>query len=220
MNLTAPPNLFADAPNTFNDDLPHRSRVPSARRSASSPVRMRRGRIGDLGWVFHRQVVVYHEEFGYSQVFERYFARGLAPFLDNFDAGRDALWIAEHAGRPVGSIAIQHDHGRRGWAKLRWYFVEAEARGMGVGRRLMQTALRFARQAGYEGVALWTVDDLHAARRVYEASGFALAEQTIGCDWAPWGHEQRWELRFSSTATAPPGRRAARKPSRGTAPKH
>ncbi len=169
--------------------------VPARRRVAAATIRLRKGRIGDLGWAFHRQVVVYHQEFGYSQVFEAYFARGLAPFLDQFDAKRDRLWVAELAGAPVGFIAIQHDAKRPGWAKLRWYFVEKEARGLGVGRKLMAAALRFASEAGYRGVHLWTVDDLHAARRVYEANGFTLAHQAKEpCEWAPWGHEQHWEL--------------------------
>lgn len=164
------------------------------RSNATATVRIRKGRIGDLGWAFHRQAIVYQEEFGYSDAFEKHLARGLAPFLDNFDAKQDRLWIAERDADPIGCIAIQHDPDRRGWAKLRWFLVEKEARGLGVGRRLMTTALRFSRAAGYRGVHLWTVDDLHAARRVYESSGFHLAEQTDGCPWAAWGHEQRWEL--------------------------
>ena len=164
---------------------------------AKALVRIRKGRIGDLGWTFERQAVLYHEEFGYSQVFETYVARGLAPFLDNFDPKRDALWIATLDGRRVGAIAVQHDPERRGWAKLRWYFVEKEGRGHGAGSRLLSTAIRFARRARYQGILLWTVDDLDAARRQYEKAGFALAHQDEApCPWAAWGHEQRWELRL------------------------
>jgi GNAT superfamily N-acetyltransferase len=162
-----------------------------------SPVRLRRGRVGDLGWMFHRQAVVYHREFGYLPVFETYLAQGLAPFLEGFDPALDRVWVAERDGQALGFIAIQHDAQRKGWAKLRWFLVEREARGLGLGRRLMQAALRFARDAGYRGISLWTVDDLADARRVYERSGFVLAEQTDGCAWAPWGREQRWELRLS-----------------------
>lgn len=167
-------------------------------------LRVRRGRVGDLGWAFHRQAVIYREEFGYSPVFEAYVARGLPPFLDRFDARRDALWVAERGGLPLGCIAIQHDPERPGWAKLRWYFVERAGRGLGAGSRLLATALAFARRAGYAGVHLWTVNDLHAARRQYERAGFTLAfEDPKACAWAPWGREQRWEMRLGRRPERP-----------------
>jgi GNAT superfamily N-acetyltransferase len=159
--------------------------------------RLRRGRVGDLGWMVHRQAVVYAQEFGYSQVFEAYLHEGAAVFLKGFDPARDRIWVAEADGKPVGFVAIQHDPDRRGWAKLRWFLVEDEARGHGVGARLMKAALAFSRKAGYKGVLLWTVDDLHAARALYEKAGFTLAFQDARpCGWAPWGREQRWELRL------------------------
>jgi DNA-binding MarR family transcriptional regulator/GNAT superfamily N-acetyltransferase len=195
--------------------------------------RIRRMRAGDLGWAFMRQAEIYRSEFGYAPVFETYVARGLPPFLDAFDARRDALWVAEVDGERAGCIAIQHDPGRAGWAKLRWYFVEAHARGHGLGSRLLATSLGFARKAGYRGIYLWTVDDLAAARRQYEGAGFTLAHQDgAPCAWAPWGHEQRWELVLrgrrqasgrgraappaprSRTSRRSPGRRCAPRPSR------
>src|SRR5688572_15191446 len=167
-------------------------------------VRLRTGRVGDLGWMVHRQAVVYAKEFGYSQLFETYLHEGAAVFLRKFDPRRDRIWMAEQGGKVLGFIAIQHDPDRRGWAKLRWFLVEREARGSGVGSRLMRAAIAFARKAGYKGILLWTVDDLHAARALYEQAGFTLALQDPEpCGWAPWGHEQRWELPLS----APPGRR-------------
>jgi GNAT superfamily N-acetyltransferase len=173
-------------------------------------VRIRTERVGDLGWTFHRQAVAYAEEFGYSRVFEAYVCRGLAPYLDDHDAARDRLWVAELDGRAVGFVAVHHVDDRPGWAKLRWFLVEAEARGHGVGRRLMEAALRFCRKAGYEGVFLWTVDDLHAARALYERAGFRLVQQTEGCPWKPGAHEQEWEL-----ALRPRPRQPARRPPRG-----
>jgi GNAT superfamily N-acetyltransferase len=185
-------------------------------------VRLRKGRVGDLGWMVHRQAVVYAEEFGYSPLFETYLHEGAAVFLRKHDARRDRVWVAEaqprmtqiaqtqtqsaasaepsassasFERRVLGFVAIQHDPDRRGWAKLRWFLVEEEARGHGVGARLMKAALAFSRKAGYKGVLLWTVDDLHAARALYEKAGFTLAFQDPKpCRWAPWGHEQRWEL--------------------------
>lgn len=156
---------------------------------------VRDARIGDLAWTAHRQAVLYHEEFGYSVAFESYVAQSIGPFAAGYDAARDHLWIAERAGAPVGAIAIQHDAARPGFAKLRWYFLEPSARGLGLGKRLLNTALAFARQAGYSHVYLHTVDDLHEARRQYEKAGFTLSHtETEACEWAPWGHEQEWVL--------------------------
>ena len=157
----------------------------------------------------HRQAVVYAKEFGYSQVFETYLHEGTAVFLRDFDPRRDRIWIAESvesggtSGKSiVGFIAIQHDPDRRGWAKLRWFLVEKEARGHGLGNRLLRAAIAFSRKATYRGIQLYTVDDLADARRLYQASGFTLAHQDPSpCPWAPWGHEQRWELRVGR----PPG---------------
>ncbi|MCA1819911.1 MAG: GNAT family N-acetyltransferase [Thermoplasmatota archaeon] len=164
---------------------------------AKPRARIRRSRVGDLGWAFQRQAVIYHGEFGYLPIFETYLAQGLAPFLEGFDAKLDAAWVAQAGNVPLGFVAIQHDPGRPGWAKLRWFFVEEAGRGQGLGRRLLATALSFSRSVGHRGVYLWTVDDLDAARRQYERAGFALAhEARAPCRWAPWGHEQRWEIEF------------------------
>jgi GNAT superfamily N-acetyltransferase len=167
----------------------------------SDAIRLRKGRIGDLGWMVHRQAVVYAKEFHYSQLFETYLHEGAAVFLRKFDRTRDRIWVAELDQKPVGFVAIQHDPDRRGWAKLRWFLVEADARGQGLGGRLLKSAIAFSRKAGYKGVLLWTVDDLHAARALYEKAGFARAFQdTKPCGWAPWGHEQRWELRLDPSS--------------------
>jgi GNAT superfamily N-acetyltransferase len=165
--------------------------------TARPKVRLRPHRPGDVGWMLQRHAELYAREFGYLPVFEAYVAEGIPPFLRAFDPRRDRLWVAEGAGgRRLGCIAIQHDPRRRGWAKLRWFLVEPEARGLRLGSRLIDAALRFSRRAGYRGIHLWTVDDLAAARRLYESRGFRLAEEGPRCAWAPWGREQRWELRL------------------------
>ena len=153
-------------------------------------------RPGDLGWVFQRHAVVYRKEFGYSAVFESYVCDGLAPYMKGYDSSKDRLWIGEMGGRRVGSIAVHHVTNRPGWAKLRWFLVEKEARGKGLGLRLLRTAIGFCKKAGYRGIFLWTVSDLDAARRLYEGVGFQLVEEKEGCAWASWAHEQRWELRL------------------------
>jgi GNAT superfamily N-acetyltransferase len=162
-------------------------------------MKIREGRPGDLGWMFHRQAVVYAEEFRYNSLFERFVAHTLPPFLDHFEWQWDRLFIAEEDGRIQGFIAIQHDSGRPGWAKLRWFLVEKEARGAGLGQQLFDLALGFAQGAGYGGIHLHTVSDLHAARRLYERAGFQMVkEEPKPCAWAPWAHEQEWELSFAA----------------------
>lgn len=177
-----------------------------ARRPSPPPkpllsIRLRSHRPGDVGWLLQRHAELYAKEYSYLPVFEAYVAETIPPFLRAYDAQRDRLWIAEagtgKARHRVGCIAIHHDPERRGWAKLRWYLVEPEARGMGLGRRLMDTALRFTKRAGYRGVHLLTVDDLVDARRVYEREGFRLVSEGPRCAWAPWANEQRWDLRFA-----------------------
>ena len=157
--------------------------------------RIRARQVGDVGWACMRQAELYAQEFRYSAVFEDYVIQSFGPFVAGFDARRDQLWVAELDGRRAGCIAIQHDPERLGWAKLRWYFVEKDARGHGLGKALLDAAVAFSRKAGYKGILLWTVDDLGDARRQYEKAGFRLAfTDAEPCAWAPWGHEQRWEL--------------------------
>jgi len=159
---------------------------------------VREQRVGDLGWSLHRQSVVYKTEFRYKDSFETYLCEGLAPYMRNYDPTRDRLWVGEASGRPVGCIAIHHVAERPRWAKLRWFLVEREARGKGLGTRLLSTAIAFSRRARYNGIFLWTVSDLDAARDLYEQGGFRLVEEKKGCVWAPWAREQRWELRFGA----------------------
>lgn len=165
--------------------------------SSGVALRVRPRQMGDLGWACMRQAELYAREFRYTQVFEDYVIRGFAPFLERFDPAKDGMWVAELDGRRVGCIAIQHDPSRPGWAQLRWYFVESDARGHGVGRALLDQAIAFCHRARHEGIWLSTVDDLAAARRQYEHAGFRLVHtEPQPCAWAPWGHEQRWELRL------------------------
>ncbi len=164
-------------------------------------VKIRTHRAGDLGWMLERHAVLYAKEFHYLPIFETYVAASIVPFVEAFDPARDRMWIVERGGQRLGCIAIQHDPKRRGWAKLRWFLLEKDARGIGLGRKLMTAALRFAKQAGYTGVHLLTVDDLTDARRLYETNGFLLSWQDDKpCIWAPWGHEQTWDLRFARSS--------------------
>lgn len=155
---------------------------------------LRQARSDEIDVFLGRQVACYATEFAYGPPFARHVAKSAAEFRHHHDPARDRVWIAEHEGGQAGAIAIMHDADRPGWAKLRWFFVEAEARGMGIGSRLIDEALAFAGRAGYEGVHFWTCSDLTAAARQYARAGFHIVEEAP-CPWKDGVVQQRWEKR-------------------------
>ena len=138
-----------------------------------SPYIVRPPQPGDLGWVVHRHGALYAREYGYDAAFEGLVAEIVGRFVRRYDARRERCWIAERDGDIVGCVFLVKKSATV--AQLRLLLVEPIARGAGLGTRLVGECVRFARQAGYRKLVLWTQSELEAARRLYEAAGFRLA---------------------------------------------
>ena len=147
---------------------------------------------GDLGWVVHRHGVLYATEYGWDETFEGLVAQIVADYARDRDERRESAWIAEVHGEPAGCVFCtkREEH----VAQLRLLLVEPETRGMGLGARLVDECIRFARRAGYRQMMLWTNDVLTAARRIYEKAGFQLVEQGPHRSFGKDLVEQTWAL--------------------------
>ena len=165
-------------------------RLLGDKRKAEPPYLLREHQPGDLGWVVHRQALLYAEEYGWDGTYEALAAEIVAQFVKHYDAKREHCWIAERDGARVGAVLIAKASDEI--AKLRLLHVESEARGLGIGGRLVAECLTFARRAGYREIVLWTNDVLHAARRIYQRAGFELiasqphhsfGHDLVGQDW-------------------------------------
>jgi DNA-binding MarR family transcriptional regulator/GNAT superfamily N-acetyltransferase len=147
---------------------------------------------GDLGWVVERHGALYAAEFGYDDRFEGLVARIVADFLGSNDPARERCWIAEHGGRRVGAVLLVRVDDDT--AKLRLLFVEPDARGLGIGARLVGQCTEFARGAGYKRITLWTQSHLAAARKLYLDAGYMRIAETPHRSFGQDLVAETWEL--------------------------
>lgn len=159
---------------------------------AAAPCMLRPLRVGDIGWIIHRQGVLYAQEYGWDESYEALVAEILAGFVKSFDPAAEGAWIAEREGAIVGSVFLVRAAPEV--AQLRLLYVEPCTRGLGIGRHLVRACIDSARARGYRTLTLWTHDVLAAARRIYVAAGFQLVKEEPHHSFGKDLIGQTWEL--------------------------
>ncbi|MGA7433026.1 MAG: helix-turn-helix domain-containing GNAT family N-acetyltransferase [Xanthobacteraceae bacterium] len=147
---------------------------------------------GDYGWIVKRHAELYAQEYRWREPFEGVCAQIVADFVNKFDAKRERCWIAEMDDENVGSIFIARDSDEV--ARIRLLLVDPKARGLGLGAKLTEEAVRFAREAGYKKMTLWTHSVLKAARHIYQKAGFKLIRSEKHKSWGQPVVSEHWDL--------------------------
>jgi DNA-binding MarR family transcriptional regulator len=164
----------------------------AGRAAAAGEIVLRPHAVGDIGWIVHRQAILYSEEYGWDITYEGLIAGICGDFIRDFIPGREFCWVAERDGAIVGSVFLVRQDDAVG--KLRLLYVEPSARGSGLGKRLVDACIAGARQAGYRKLVLWTNDVLAAARSIYRRAGFRLVEEERHKSFGKELVGQNWEL--------------------------
>ncbi len=146
---------------------------------------------GCIGRIAQLHAQYYSVTSSFGMAFEAKVARELADFCQAYVAGRDGLWLAQGT-QIEGSVAIDGSHADQDGAHLRWFIASEQLKGHGFGRQLLQTALRFCDDVGYQRVHLWTFAGLDTARHLYESMGFRLVHQSLGTQWGTAVEEQQF----------------------------
>src|SRR5580692_3652091 len=168
--------------------------VLAPRAAESEPYILRPHQPGDVGWVVSRQGLLYAQEYGWDEQYEALAAKIAAHFIEKFDGRRERCWIAERKGETVGAVFLVKQS--KTVAKLRLLHVEASARGLGIGKRLVEECVRFARRVGYERITLWTQSILLAARRIYKQAGFRCVGKKRHHSFGQDLVAETWELKL------------------------
>jgi len=178
-----------------------RGRLVSAMRTVESllggeskpgEIVLRAHRPGDMGWVVERHAAIYYEEWGWGAGFEALVAGITKEFLEKFDPAREYCWIAERDGERLGCVFVVKDG--KSTARLRLLIVEPQARGTGLGRRLVEQCIAFARDKRYRKLVLWTHANLAAARAIYRKTGFRRVGTEAHSSFGPRVVGEYWEL--------------------------
>ena len=177
-----------DAMNTIRDLLDKQAGMKYAQ-----PFVLRAHRAGDMDWITRRHGEFYAKQQGWDSSFETLVGQICSDFERDFDPALEHCWIAEMRGQPVGSIAVTRSR-EEGAAKLRLLLVEEEARGYGLGARLVDECHRFARAAGYRKIGLWTTDQQKEARRIYRSKGYVLVTEELVQAFGKDMVNETWEL--------------------------
>jgi DNA-binding MarR family transcriptional regulator/GNAT superfamily N-acetyltransferase len=182
----------------FVDAVQTLRRLLGDRPEPKTPYLLRQHQPGDLGWIVQHQGILYVEEYGWDGTYEGLAAEIVAQFIKNYDPKCERCWIAEKDGARVGAVMVVK--GSPEVAKLRLLHVEPEARGLGIGKRLVQECIRFARQAGYQKLSLWTQSVLEAARHIYEQEGFRVVREAKHHSFGKDLTAETWELDLRTRA--------------------
>ena len=148
---------------------------------------------GDLGYVTYMHGALYHREYGYGIQFESYVAKGLCEFFERYNPERSRIWVCEHADRMIGFLLLM-DRGHA--AQLRYFLIEPNYRGMGLGSKLMNLYMDFLHECGYKESYLWTTHELFTAARLYKRHGFLLTEEKESITFGKPLREQRYDLKL------------------------
>ncbi|HLK27955.1 MAG TPA: GNAT family N-acetyltransferase [Puia sp.] len=147
---------------------------------------------GDLGYVIYRHGKLYGEEYNYGISFETYVGAGLYEFYKNYNPEMDRVWICEHDDKMIGFLLLMHRENNA--AQLRYFYIDPEYRGIGLGKKLLQLYMDFLKEKSYQSSYLWTTNELHSAASLYKRFGFKLTEEKQSTAFGKSLKEQRYDL--------------------------
>jgi DNA-binding MarR family transcriptional regulator/N-acetylglutamate synthase-like GNAT family acetyltransferase len=151
---------------------------------------------GEPAWIIQSHGELYAREYGWNAPFEALVARVVADYVEKFEPAYERCWIAERRGEKVGCVFVQKDREREGVAKLRMLLVDPSARGLGIGRRLVDECTRFARDAGYHMISLWTHSALTTARKIYADVGYTMIREEVHDSFGKPLTSETWEMKL------------------------